>query len=83
MTMPEWTKSKTKTPAFYCMKTLMGYHPGPDLNRITLYGPNDFSFELIPIGKDRDPNANQRCNELAAKLTELWEKEIGNTSKTT
>jgi len=32
-------------PSFFCTKTLLSYHPGQDLNRITLVGPN-FEFVL-------------------------------------
>jgi hypothetical protein len=61
-----------KIPPFFCMKTLMGYHPGPDLNRITLNCPDGSEFVLYKIGEARDPQANQRCNELAAHMSKLW-----------
>ena len=61
----------TPLPRFYCMKALLGFHPGPDLNRITLYGPNDFQFVLYEMGEPRDAKANQRCNELAAALSKI------------
>ena len=64
-----------KLPDFYCMKTLMGYS-GQDLNRVTLYMPNEQSFVLYKIGEARTLDANQRCNELAAKLNELWNKNV-------
>jgi hypothetical protein len=64
----------TELPHFYCMKTLLGYG-GEDLNRITLYGPNGFEFVLYGMGEKRPTDAGARCNALAARLHELWQKE--------
>lgn len=59
-------------PKFYGCKTLLSYHPEQDLNRITLYGPGDFSFVLYEMGEKRTLKANGRCNQLAAALEKLW-----------
>ena len=61
-------------PTFYCTRTLLSYHPSQDLNRITLCGPNDWEFVLYEMGEARDVKAPDRCNALAAKLRELWDK---------
>lgn len=61
-------------PHFFCTRTLLSYHPGPDLNRVTLFGPNDFKFVLYALGEDRPAAAAGRCNSLAAALTALWDK---------
>lgn len=60
-------------PSFYCSRTLFSYHPGPDLNQITLYGPDEFAFVLYEMGEARKAGANDRCNRLAARLCELWD----------
>jgi hypothetical protein len=62
----------SEIPSFYCSKTLLGYS-GEDLNRIVLHGPDGFEFVLYEIGEARDARANQRCNDLAAKLREVWD----------
>jgi hypothetical protein len=63
----------TEIPSFYCTKTLLSYHPSPDLNRITLHGPDGFEFALYRMGEGREAGANDRCNALAHRLTELWD----------
>jgi hypothetical protein len=63
----------TSLPSFYCTRTLMSYSPRPDLNRVTLCGPDGFEFTMYQMGATRHAGANQRCNELAAALTELWD----------
>jgi hypothetical protein len=63
----------TEFPTFYCCRTLMSYHPGQDLNRITLYGPGDFQFVLYEMAEKRPANAHDRCNLLAQQLRVLWD----------
>jgi len=65
----------SKIPPFYCTKTLLGFGPGPDLNRVVLNCPDDSRIVLFEMGEARSPDANSRCNALAAHLTELWNKQ--------
>lgn len=64
-------------PSFYTCRTLLSYHPSPDLNRVTLYGPNDFQFILYEIGEPRRGDANERCAKLAVALCKLWDQQKG------
>jgi hypothetical protein len=66
--------TQKEIPPFYCSKTLLSYHPAPDLNRIILNGPHGFRFTLYEIGEERDHTAADRCNQLAAQLSEIWKK---------
>lgn len=63
----------SELPAFYCTRTLLGFHPEQDINRMTLNGPGDWRFVLYEMGEPRDQRATQRANQLAAALTKLWE----------
>lgn len=65
-----------KFPAFYCLKTLLGFGGEQDLNQITLYGPG-LEFELYKMGEARSADASERCNRLAARLTKAWEERAG------
>jgi hypothetical protein len=63
----------TEFPTFYCCRTLMSYHPDQDLNRVTLYGPDNFRFVLYEISEERALDAADRCNRLAAALSAAWD----------
>ncbi len=63
----------TKMPSFYCCRTLLGFAPEQDLNRVTLYGPDDFQFVLYEMAEKRPANAHDRCNLLAQQLRVLWD----------
>ena len=62
-------------PTFFCSRTLLGFHPSQDLNRITLNGPDNFQFILYEMGEPRPADAADRCNGLAGRLTLLWDKD--------
>ena len=63
-----------KLPAFYCLKTLMGFAPAQDLNRVTLHGPDSFEHVLFEMNEPRAESAQAWGQSLAHKLNQLWEK---------
>lgn len=61
-----------KIPPFYVAKTLLGMTP--DRNRISLYMPGDRSVVLRDMGAPREDWEIKLWNELAQKLSEVWEE---------
>lgn len=63
----------TKMPAFFVTKTLLGFPPGEDRNRLTLVMPGEREFVLLEMGEPRTPEIVACFNALAVELTALWE----------
>lgn len=60
-------------PPFFVTKTLLGFPPGQDRNRLTLILPGDKEFILLEMGELRSSELAGRFSALAAELTKLWE----------
>lgn len=61
-------------PTFLVTKTLLGFPPGEDRNRLTLLMPEGREFVLLEMGEQRSPELAGRLNALASELANLWEK---------
>jgi len=64
--------TKQKTPPFYVTRTLLGFSPGPDLNRVFLNLPDGAQFVLREMNEPRTEQDSRRWQALAERLSILW-----------
>lgn len=64
----------TKIPPFTVTRTLLAFDDQEiDLNEVSLNFPDGTTFTLNRMSEPRAKAQQQRWNELAAKLSKLWE----------
>lgn len=62
-----------KIPPFYIAKTLLGFGPDKDLNRVDLHLPDGQYFTLCEMNEDRTEQDIKRWRSLVKILNVMWE----------